>query len=231
MSLFDLFRKEKQPQKPAVFPQVKVPYDILPGNCSAEALMTLWKNANRTRGVPVLLKLEDTLLEVLEEEGRYEDGPLPDLDQFLAPAIQELYSDEESAFLLGEPGDVGGSIEQFLSFQFGSGEPVVMAFVPAEEPWDIFRHLPVGGWNDCPAPNVFAAFCQAMYRAFGAVPAVLTGDTMEMIPARRPTHEEAFPLALKMYGFCPDIVTQGVGTVQALADTLEKSDVWYFWWD
>ena len=40
-----------------------------------------------------------------------------------------------------------------------------------------------------------------------------------------------FPLALRMYAFCPDIVTQGVGSIWALADSLRASDIWYFWWD
>jgi ankyrin repeat protein len=38
-------------------------------------------------------------------------------------------------------------------------------------------------------------------------------------------------LAKKMYGFCPDIVDQGVGTVAALARELSKSQKFYFWWD
>lgn len=38
-------------------------------------------------------------------------------------------------------------------------------------------------------------------------------------------------LALEQYAWCPDIVDQGCETVEALADTLTKSTVWYFWWD
>jgi hypothetical protein len=38
-------------------------------------------------------------------------------------------------------------------------------------------------------------------------------------------------LAEKMYVFCPDIVDQGTGTVEALAAELRKTNQLYFWWD
>ena len=37
-------------------------------------------------------------------------------------------------------------------------------------------------------------------------------------------------LAKRMYKFCPDIVDQGVGTVEKLAKELQKGRL-YFWWD
>ena len=37
-------------------------------------------------------------------------------------------------------------------------------------------------------------------------------------------------LAKRMYQFCPDIVDQGTGSVNALADELRKGAL-YFWWD
>ena len=45
--------------------------------------------------------------------------------------------------------------------------------------------------------------------------------------------EKAMEVALKQYGFCPDIVDQEPedATVGALADVLRQSTVWYFWWD
>ena len=38
-------------------------------------------------------------------------------------------------------------------------------------------------------------------------------------------------LAERMYVFCPDIVDQGVETVERLAEVLEKERSLYFWWD
>ncbi len=38
-------------------------------------------------------------------------------------------------------------------------------------------------------------------------------------------------LATKMYEFCPDIVDQGTGTVDALENELAQSNQLYLWWD
>jgi hypothetical protein len=38
-------------------------------------------------------------------------------------------------------------------------------------------------------------------------------------------------LAKRMYAFCPDIVDQGVGSVEALAAALRREGTLYFWWD
>ncbi|WP_197277545.1 DUF4253 domain-containing protein [Bacillus sp. FJAT-27245] len=43
--------------------------------------------------------------------------------------------------------------------------------------------------------------------------------------------KESVELAWEQFGFCSDIVWQGVGTVNALAGTLINSSTWYFWWD
>jgi hypothetical protein len=42
--------------------------------------------------------------------------------------------------------------------------------------------------------------------------------------------KETQDLARRMYEFCPDIVDQGVGTVDKLAEELEDRTL-YFWWD
>ncbi|MEC4896092.1 MAG: ankyrin repeat domain-containing protein [Oscillatoria sp. PMC 1051.18] len=38
-------------------------------------------------------------------------------------------------------------------------------------------------------------------------------------------------LAASMYDFCPDLVDQGCGSVEQLAESLVESDRLYFWWD
>ncbi|MEO6708543.1 MAG: DUF4253 domain-containing protein [Planctomycetota bacterium] len=42
---------------------------------------------------------------------------------------------------------------------------------------------------------------------------------------------DALVLAFEQYHCCEDIVTQGVGALDALAEALRRSTVWYFWWD
>lgn len=38
-------------------------------------------------------------------------------------------------------------------------------------------------------------------------------------------------LAEKVYAFCPDVVDQGTGTVEALAEHMEQTRSLYLWWD
>ena len=38
-------------------------------------------------------------------------------------------------------------------------------------------------------------------------------------------------LALQLYGFCPDIVEQGVGSVDKLQDSLRQTHTVYLWWE
>jgi hypothetical protein len=37
--------------------------------------------------------------------------------------------------------------------------------------------------------------------------------------------------AREQFSYCSDIVTQGAGTIDALAATLYNGKSWYFWWD
>jgi hypothetical protein len=45
------------------------------------------------------------------------------------------------------------------------------------------------------------------------------------------TRPEALRLAKLQYHYCSDIVTQGVGTIDALAARLLNGYSWSFWWD
>lgn len=38
-------------------------------------------------------------------------------------------------------------------------------------------------------------------------------------------------LARKVYAFCPDVVDQGTGTVEALAEEMRRTKTLYLWWD
>lgn len=55
------------------------------------------------------------------------------------------------------------------------------------------------------------------------------GDWIEAEFVRPPEDWQAF--AQELYAFCPDIVDQGVGDVDALAGELQKAGRLYLWWD
>lgn len=56
-----------------------------------------------------------------------------------------------------------------------------------------------------------------------------SGDWCEFIIQNEPKNWTQF--AREVYKVCPDVVTQGTDTVQALADIMKKTKRLYFWWD
>lgn len=56
-----------------------------------------------------------------------------------------------------------------------------------------------------------------------------SGDWCEFIIHNEPKNWTQF--AKEVYRVCPDVVDQGAGTVQALADEMKKTKRLYFWWD
>lgn len=107
-----------------------------------------------------------------------------------------------------------------------------LAEVPCKNPWAVFAHVPFGEWNDVPSDAVLTAVFRTWYERFGAVPAYLGSDVIEFWVDRPVTDPViACELAKEMYALCPDIVDQGVETVQNLAQALLNASTWYFWWD
>jgi hypothetical protein len=56
-----------------------------------------------------------------------------------------------------------------------------------------------------------------------------SGDWCEFIIHRDPSSWKAF--AAEVYKACPDVVDQGTGTLEALAEELQRTRRLYFWWD
>ena len=63
-------------------------------------------------------------------------------------------------------------------------------------------------------------------------PFVLTGCGFDFLSGRFETKlPDPAAMARRMYAFCPDIVDQGTGSVEALAKELRRTNELYFWWD
>lgn len=108
--------------------------------------------------------------------------------------------------------------------------PVILAKIPVKNPWEIFAYLPFGNWNDCPDTPELMAVSKYWFEQYGAVPAVMSHDELELLLPAPVAREKAMDVAVEMYGFCPDM-DQNFDEIGALADSLWQSTVWYFWWD
>lgn len=169
------------------------------------------------------------------------DFALPDGSQCIEGMINERKEEaEEDGFDWEEEtkGEFTGGepLNQFLSYwnyETRLTEPVILACIPVENPWEIFAYLPFGGWNECPDTLELMAVAKHWYEAYGAVPAAISHDQLEFYITEAVDRELAQNLALEQYAFCPDRVDQcGEDcSIGELADCLSKSTVWYFWWD
>ena len=109
---------------------------------------------------------------------------------------------------------------------------VGMGLIPARESREVPAFFHIGGWNACPAPEIHVRLLQEWHQTYGAELVGYCGDVLELRVLKPPqTLEEARALARVQYAYCPDIVEQGVQTLENLARTLVNSSVWYFWWD
>ena len=163
--------------------------------------------------------------------------PLPDGKAILMERLGERFE-----LSRGEaPDDVEGEdfreTDHFISYwdyETQKTQPMILAKIPVKNPWEVFAYLPFGGWNDCPDTAALMAVSKYWHEQHGAVPAVLTYDTLEYsVPAPIEPQERALDLAKEQYAFCADIIEQGAPgmSVTRLAHDLRQSNIWYFWWD
>ena len=111
------------------------------------------------------------------------------------------------------------------------GEPEALALFPSRDPIDIVLKLNTNGGNYGIGPPEVAAWLREINREH---PFTVTSAGFDFVEARfrRPlAHAEAMALATRVARFCPDVVTQGTGTVRALAREMESSRELYCWWD
>ena len=87
-----------------------------------------------------------------------------------------------------------------------------------------------GAINHTNDTGLLCAVLRSWEERYDALLVGLGFDTMYLGVRRRPHGEQARTAARELYAFCPDIVDQGVETIEALAQQIESSPVWPFWW-
>ncbi|HTF88654.1 MAG TPA: DUF4253 domain-containing protein [Planctomycetota bacterium] len=218
--------------------------DLLGFQLRSEDALSTWERlralTERTGYYPVLLRDEHGML--AEERGLapaeqlLEAAKALDGKAWLEARAKEANEDPEAAAPRGKPDEPAEAQNKFvLPFDVLSGKPVDdlwLLLIPTRFGHEVPAYIGFGGWNACPPPEVHVAVLRHWHERYGAELVTMGGDVIEL-RAGRPTASatDSLVLAFEQFHYCEDIVTQGVGTLDALADTLRKSTVWYFWWD
>ena len=109
---------------------------------------------------------------------------------------------------------------------------VYVGLVPTLNSWEIPAYLRFGSWNACPRPELHVSALKYWHDIYGVEVVGISHDVIETLCTRLPARrEDAESLAFEQYQYCPDIVDQGTGTLAKLAEGLQVSEKWYFWWD
>ena len=111
-------------------------------------------------------------------------------------------------------------------------EEILILEIPTRKPWEIPGYIPMGGYNECPAPDTQIAESEYWYRNYRAIPTVITANSIEFMAEAPPQNfQDAEKLAYEQYLFCNEVVSDGAGSLRKLASILKDSTVWSFWWE
>ena len=121
-----------------------------------------------------------------------------------------------------------------LENHFGiGGQPDLLALVPTADVEEVILLVGTSGngleykGKELLTPDIVAWLRQHAQEQ----PFQITGVGGDFIEGRYLTPiKDPRGLAAKIYEFCPDVVDQGTGTVERLADELTKGKL-FFWWD
>lgn len=145
----------------------------------------------------------------------------------IAPGAVSVHVHSASGF------DVGAAQRRFLrrgKFVFATDSRATrVAMIPGTDKYAAVRAMGTNGDNHGAGNAEVVAWLRALEdeQPFG-----LTGIGFDFLAGRFLTKvKNPAELAGRMAAFCPDIVEQGVGSVDALAERLRKTRELYFWWD
>jgi hypothetical protein len=113
---------------------------------------------------------------------------------------------------------------------FGIGDRADrVALFPRGDAYEVLKLMGTNGWNYGVGPDSVIAWLRTLESDH---PFVLTGIGFDWVEGHfRSAVRDADALARRFYAFCPDVVEQGTGTVDALARELIESQRLYCWWD
>lgn len=117
-----------------------------------------------------------------------------------------------------------------LDRNFGvRNQPDVMGILKTTDKYEVIKSIKTNGVNYDIDPDSVVSIIKIFDSKYALKLVGASGDWCEFKITKEPADWLKF--AEEAYKFCPDIVDQGTGTVEALADEMKKTKRIYFWWD
>lgn len=108
----------------------------------------------------------------------------------------------------------------------------LLILVPTARPADALNAL---GWTHGVNYDLSEAALAAVLRSwedrFGAVLTSVDFDAIDVEVTRPPGADLSVAVGYEHYGFCPDNIDQGAGTLSTYARQISGARTWKFWWD
>lgn len=217
-------------------------------DATPQAIMQMWLDAyerGKSAGFhPVLIEVDLNLLDNLEDvfaddnsfdqwQQQVLNSPATDGKELLQQGFQELRegydADYWEAELLGDDLQYDALLDFYFDSDYTSFDNILLVEIPVQQPWQVFAHIPFGGWNDCPEEAEHMAIAKYWYEKYGAVVAHISLDTLEYYVPPILT-VDTMPLAEEQLGYCHDMLQNNIN-LTTLARMNQASTVWSFWWD
>ena len=122
-----------------------------------------------------------------------------------------------------------GGWQAWLGHRESATKQVELVVGAATLPEHVVRYSHIDPVNYNLHPELVAERLMAWHAVHGVDILQSDGESMEIALLRAPQNVSAF--AAELAEFCPDIVQQGVGTVDRLAETIAKDGRFHLWWD
>ena len=117
-----------------------------------------------------------------------------------------------------------------LENNFGiQNQPDVIGILKTIDKYKILKEIKTNGANYDIDPDSLINLIKVFDKKYSLDLVGASGDWCEFIINNEP--KNWLELAKEAYKVCPDIVDQGTGTVDALAEEMKKTKHLYFWWD
>ena len=128
-------------------------------------------------------------------------------------------------------------------FQTSLTRPMILARIPAAQPWHVFAWLPWELRRYDIGVTEFMAVARYFYEQYGAVLSVMSSQELEFsLPAALKKKDRSLKASYEYFALCPNIIELNsgnfrpelydkIGNVATLASTLSRSRIWYFNWE